>query len=67
MLVVLHNGAVDANTVAFGEMESRDKYSTRGDESGHCETDAGMETHAFVDARFKIGKFDRFCIGDRHG
>lgn len=67
ILVVLYDGAVDTDAVAFREMESRDKCSARGDESGHCETDAGMETHAFVDARFKIRKFDRFCIGDRHG
>ncbi len=67
MLVVLHDGAVDTNTVAFREMESGDVGSTGRNEAGHCETDAGMETHAFVNARFKVGKFDRFCIGDGHG
>lgn len=40
ILVVLHDGAVDADAVAFGKVKAGDGRSAGRDESWHCESDA---------------------------
>ena len=40
IFVILYDGAVDADAVAFGEMEAGNDCSAGGHKSWHCEPDA---------------------------
>ena len=64
IFVVLYNGTVDADAVAFGEVKARDSRSAGWNEPRHNEPNARVQTHTLVDARLQKRKFDRFCIGN---
>lgn len=65
--VVLYHGAVDAHAIAFWEIKPGNGGTAGRDDTGHCEADAGVETHTFVDACFQIAKRDGLSIRDGEG
>ena len=65
--IVLHDCAVDSHAIPLGEKEPGNGRTAGGDDAWHREADAWVETHAFVNACFKVAECDGLSVRDRKG